>query len=312
MAGTPQRWTQQLFAAVAASGPLRSNPPVTRILPFLKLLRLGTLFSPAADVVASAAVLGLPWDTDLVRAMLASVALYAAGMVWNDIADRRLDAVQRPERPLPRGDIGLVTAVLLGLALLALGLGVSPCRPHHGLIAALVLAYDFAGKRVLWLGALGMGTLRGLNLWTAAAFAAAAADDARHRLLTAAFCYGCYITAVTVLGIFEDLPKVRGRAVAAVQTAPPLAAMIALLTVQGGLWPAPALAALPMLWFLRRNATTVTWDQPAIRRSMMFLLLGTMLYTALLALAAGRPVEAAAIAAVIAPARWIARRIALT
>ena len=67
-----------------------------------------------------------------------------------------------------------------------------------------------------------------------------------------------------------------------------------------------------MLWFLRRNTRTRTWDQAAIRRSMMFLLLGTMLYTGLLALAAGRPYEALAIVAAIAPARWIARRIALT
>jgi 4-hydroxybenzoate polyprenyltransferase len=286
---------------------------VSAILPFLRLLRIGTLFSPAADVVASAAVLGLPWDAQLVRAIVASASLYAAGMVWNDIADRRLDAVQRPERPLPRGDIGLSIAVLLGLGLLALGVGVSPCRLHHGLIAALVLAYDFAGKRVAWLGALGMGTLRGLNLWTAAALAGTTVSSpAGQNLAVAAFCYGCYILAVTVLGIFEDLPHVRPRAVAAVQSAPPLAAMIGLLQVQGGWWPAPAVAALPMLWFLRRNTRTRTWDQPAIRRSMMFLLLGTMLYTALLALAASRPVEAAAIAAVILPARWIARRIALT
>jgi len=37
-----------------------------------------------------------------------------------------------------------------------------------------------------------------------------------------------------------------------------------------------------------------------------------MLYTALLALAAARPLEAIAIASAILPARWIARRIALT
>lgn len=283
------------------------------IFPFLRLLRVGTLFSPAADVVASAAVLGLPWSGELGRAIVASTALYAAGMVWNDIADRRLDAVQRPERPLPRGDIRLPIAVLLGVCLLALGVGLSPCRLHHGLIAALVLAYDFAGKRIAWLGALAMGTLRGLNLWTAAAMAGVAAEsEPGQNLALAAFCYGCYITAVTVLGSFEDLPRVRPRAVAAVQSAPPLVAMIGLLQVQGGFWPAPVLAAVPALWFLRRNSTTRTWDQPAIRRSMLYLLLGTMLFTALLALAAGRPIEAVGIAAVILPARWIARRIALT
>ena len=46
--------------------------------------------------------------------------------------------------------------------------------------------------------------------------------------------------------------------------------------------------------------------------SMTLLLLGTMLYTALLALAAGRPAEAVGIVLAILPARWISRRIALT
>lgn len=296
---------------MSASAP--SNPAVPFLLPTLRLLRVGTLFSPAADVTASLAMLGLPWNGDAVAAVSASVALYAAGMVWNDVADRRLDAVQRPERPLPRGDLSLSFAVALGVLLLAVGLYVSPCRGHHGLIAALVLAYDFAGKRVLWLGALGMGTVRALNLGTALAMPVDGIDPA-HAVAArlASVCYGVYITAVTVLGIFEDTPRVRPRAAAAVAAAPPLAALCGVSAIQNGLWPAPALALVPVLWFLRRNARRSDWDQRAIRGTMMHLLLGTMLYTALLCVAAGRPWEAIAIAAAIVPARWIARRISLT
>lgn len=291
-----------------------SNPAVSKLLSTLRLVRVGTLFSPAADVTASLAMVGVAWNVEAVAAVGASVALYAAGMVWNDVADRRVDAVQRPERPLPRGDLPLWFAVALGTLLLAFGLWVSPCRSHHGLIAALVLVYDFGSKRVPWLGAIVMGSLRALNLATALAMPAGAiaAADAVAAARTACLCYGVYICAVTVLGIFEDTPRVRARAVAAVQAAPPLAALCGIAVVQNGIWPAPALALLPALWFLRRNARSRSWDQAAIRRSMLFLLLGTMLYTALLTLAAGRPWDAAAIAALIAPARWIARRIALT
>ena len=64
--------------------------------------------------------------------------------------------------------------------------------------------------------------------------------------------------------------------------------------------------------FLRRNTRMRAWPQAEIRRSMGFLLLGTMLYTGGLALAGGRGDVAAAIVLAIAPARWIARRIALT
>src|SRR5690606_20461566 len=121
-----------------------------------------------------------------------------------------------------------------------------------------------------------------------------------------------YIVAVTIVGIFEDTPSVRGRAVAAVQAAPPIVAFAGITVVQGSLWPAPALAALPVLWFMRRNSRTTEWSKASIRKSMMFLLLGTMLYTALLTLAVGRWPEALAIAAAIFVARRIARRIALT
>ncbi len=286
-----------------------------RLLPILRLLRVGTLFSPAADVVAGAAMAGLPWSPEVVRATLASLLLYAAGMVWNDIADRQLDAVQRPERPLPSGAVGLPVALGLGVLLLASGLLLSPCLLHHAAIAALVLVYDFLGKRVDWVGACLMGLLRALNLgtgWALAIALQAEAPEATRRLLIAACCYAAYIVAVTILGIFEDLPRVKDRAVATVQSAPPLVAWAGITSVQGSLWPAPALAALPVLLFLRRNSRIRTWNQAEIRRSMTFLLLGTMLYTAGLTLAAGRWLEALCIAVVIVPARWISRRIALT
>ncbi len=278
----------------------------------LRLLRVGTLFSPAADVAASAAIAGAPLDAAAARAALASVCLYAAGMVWNDIADRRIDRANRPERPLVRGDVPLAVAVGLGVLLLGLGIAASPCRSHHGAIAALVLVYDFGSKALPLLGVLVMATLRGLNLATGLWLPGALPGPCREHVLVAASCYGVYIAAVTLLGIFEDEPHVRPRAVSAVQTAPPLAALFALVVVQGGPWPAPCAFAVFALWFLRRNARARSWPQSEIRRSMGHLLLGTMLFTASLAWAAGQPTLAAAIAALILPARWIARRIALT
>ena len=243
--------------------------------------------------------------------MLASVALYGAGMVWNDIADRRVDARLRPERPLPSGHVSLPFALAFGALLLLAGIGLSPCRWHHGLIAVLVLTYDFSSKAVPWLGPLLMGTLRGLNLATALAFTDIGEGATATAILVAAVCYGLYIVAVTVLGIFEDTPSVSGRAVAAIQSAPPIVAVAGIYAAQGGFWPAPAVAAIPALWFLRRNSRRATWDQGAIRKSMMFLLLGTMIYTALLALAAEHYIAAGAIGVAIPVARrtnrWLAQ-----
>lgn len=283
----------------------------------LRLCRIGTWFSPAADVLASSAIVGLALDAVVVRAMFASVLLYGAGMVCNDIADLKIDRQQRPERPLPKGDLSMGFAIAFGLALLAGGLWLSPCRSHHAMIAALVLVYDFVGKHVPWLGALNMGVLRGLNLATGLALAAATSTgelppEAQRAVLLASLCYGIYIVAVTFVGIFEDTPSVRARTVSTVQAAPPIVAFAGIAFVQGAFWPAPAIAAVPVIWFLRRNARTREWTQATIRKSMMFLLLGTMLYTALLTFAAGRWPEALGIAAAIPIARAIARRIALT
>ena len=282
-------------------------------LSVLRLCRIGTWFSPAADVLASSAIAQVALGSDVVRAMFASVMLYGAGMVWNDIADLKIDRQQRPERPLPAGHVSIAFAIGLGLILLLGGLALSPCRGHHGLIAALVLLYDFASKHAVWLGALNMGVLRALNLMTGMHLAGTALPIEVHQaLLLAAICYGIYIVAVTILGIFEDTPSVAGRAVATVQAAPPIVAFLAIAVVQGSWWPAPAIAAIPAVWFLRRNSRTTAWSQVAIRKSMMYLLLGTMLFTALLTLAAGRPAEAVGIGMAIVIARRIARSIALT
>lgn len=303
------------------------------VLPWLRLVRAGTLFSPGCDVlaghcIAAAALLRQPSlhlaePSAVAQAMGASVAVYAAGMVFNDVADRREDALQRPERPLPRGQISLWAAVLLGTGLLALALALSPVPSHHALLAGLTLAYDFALKRIRLLAALTMALLRGLNLATAGLLLL---PDANHgllgglqeiatatpALLVAAACYAAYIGFVTVLGILEDLPAPKRGHVLLVQSIPVVAAMVGITAVAGGVGVATLLALVPLGMFGRRMGRIAAWDQRAIRGSMMYLLLGTMLYTALLALAAGAIAPAAGIAACIAPARWIARRISLT
>jgi 4-hydroxybenzoate polyprenyltransferase len=282
-----------------------------RISPWLRLCRAGTLFSPAADVVAGACLAGLPWTLDLGRAAVASVLVYAAGMVLNDHADRREDARLRPERPIPSGEIAARTALLAGLALLAAAVAIAPWRAHWALLALGVLAYDYLGKRSLIVGAPLMGLLRAANLAGGAAFAAQS-HALGEAVLLPALAYALYVLSVTVLGHYEDVPRIGRRAVVGVQSVPPLAALLALLALPER---APALAlGLPLVaaFFARLRRVGAAWDRSSIRGSMTWLLLGTMLYTALLCVGSGRPYEAAGIALAVVPARWIGRRIALT
>lgn len=278
---------------------------------WLRLVRVGALFSPAADVVAGLCLAGLPWSLDAVRCCVASVALYAAGMVLNDHADRTLDAEQRPERPIPSGAITPAAALGAAIALFALALLVSPWWPIHAGLAALIVAYDYGSKRFVLGGVAAMATLRATNL-ASGAIALTTAVPAPGPLRMAAFAYFAYIASVTLLGILEDHPPRDPKPARALQTVAPIAAVLALLTTAEP-WLATSLGAvLALAFLLRLRDPRRSWDRAAIRGAMTWLLLGTMGFTALLCLGSGRVFEAVAIGLAAVAARRIARRIALT
>jgi hypothetical protein len=287
------------------------------LLPYLRLVRAGALFSPGCDVLAGLSILGLGWSAESARLVAASILVYAGGMVLNDVADVREDRRQRPERPIPRGDIGIVQAALLACLLLFAGMWSAPesYRLHYAVLVGGVICYDLVSKRWLLAAALTMAALRGLNLLAAGAplwIGAGSGSAMPQALLLAACCYAVYIFAVTILGSYEDQPPANPRAIVAVQTAPPLAAVVGLLAVQGGPWPAPTIAALLAVAFLRRNRRVGCWDRSSIRGSMTLLLLGTMLYTGLLCAAADRYLVAAVVFLCVPVAKRLARRISLT
>jgi hypothetical protein len=283
------------------------------LLPYLRLLRIGLIASPAADVVAGLCLAGADWSVAAVRTALASVCVYAAGMVLNDHADRREDAVHRPDRPIPAGQIAPGTALVLGLGLLALGIALSAVPLLHAALAAGVLAYDYVLKQraPVWAAGLLMGSLRGLNLGAGIALATTPVEDPRLAAIAIGV-YAIYVLCVTILGSYEDLRLIPQRAARSIQTIPPIAAALVILICPSP-WPAAAVAiALALAFQIRVARVDKAWDQASIRTSMGYLLLGTQLYTALLAMAHDRPVEAFGIVAAAAAARYAMRRYPLT
>ena len=272
-------------------------------LPFLRLVRLPACLSPAADVLAGACLQGEAWSFALARTLLASALVYAAGMALNDHADRHEDAVHRPERPLPRGEIRPGGALGLGLGLLGLAIAVSAVPLVHAGLAVLVLFYDYVGKRTPWLAVPAMGLLRALNLLSFPLGLTAVLTPA---LLIAATAYGIYIAGITLLGCSEDAPAPRRR-VQALACIPPLAAALGGWFAVGTLWPALAAAA-----FVPRILRLAAPTPAAIRALMLPLLLGTLVYTGLLCLGVARYAEAAAILAALPLARRLSRWIAPT
>lgn len=140
----------------------------------LSLTRPANLVTAIADVLAGMAIAGYflipnPPPAAVGLLALATVGLYGGGVVFNDVFDAELDAVERPERAIPSGAVSKSAATGLGAGLLALGIGASfLVNPTAGLLAIAIaiasLVYDRFGKHHNWLGPVNMGLCRGLNL----------------------------------------------------------------------------------------------------------------------------------------------------
>ena len=140
----------------------------------LQLTRPANLITAVADVLAGAAIAGyLSWPEatfgPLIWLCISTVGLYGGGVVFNDVFDADLDAVERPERPIPSGRVSVNRASTFGSILLLIGIltawRVNPVAGWLAVaIAVFALVYDKFGKHHAFFGPLNMGLCRGLNL----------------------------------------------------------------------------------------------------------------------------------------------------
>ncbi|HEX5540388.1 MAG TPA: UbiA family prenyltransferase [Micromonospora sp.] len=124
---------------------------MARLRDLAELVRAPAALSVPGDVVAGAAAAGTLGARTAGLAG-ASICLYWAGMAANDWADRDLDAVERPERPIPSGRISARTALGVAAGLTAAGVAVAGLTGGRralaiaGPLAAAVWAYDIKAK----------------------------------------------------------------------------------------------------------------------------------------------------------------------
>jgi 4-hydroxybenzoate polyprenyltransferase len=141
------------------------------IKPYLQLVRVPNVITAAADSLAGWLLVGGSFTApaEWLPLVGASMAIYAGGIVLNDLADYRIDLAERPGRPLPSGRVGRRTALGLAAVLVGTGIALAALSGQRESIAvaillvASVLLYDLLAKRS-WLGPAVMGTCRGLNL----------------------------------------------------------------------------------------------------------------------------------------------------
>jgi 4-hydroxybenzoate polyprenyltransferase len=133
-----------------------------------ELVRAPAALSVPGDVVAGAAAAGA-LDRRVPGLAGASVLLYWAGMAANDWADRELDAIERPERPIPSGRVSPAAAFGLSAGLTAAGLAVAGLAGGRRALAVAVplagavWAYDLAAKNTA-AGPAVMAACRGLDV----------------------------------------------------------------------------------------------------------------------------------------------------
>jgi hypothetical protein len=209
-----------------------------------ELVRAPAALSVPGDVLSGAAAAGA-LDRRTVGLAGASVLLYWAGMAANDWADRHLDAVERPERPVPSGRVRPGVALTLAAGLTGAGLAVAGLAGGRRAaavavpLAGAVWGYDLRAKQ----GPAGpavMAACRGLDV-----LLGAAASGRVARAVPAALTVAAHTWTVTALSRHE----VRGAdpVLPAATLAGTAVVAGAVLAVPRGAASAGVLAALPLV-----------------------------------------------------------------
>ena len=149
---------------------------MTRVADYLDLVRAPASLTVLGDALVGALSARGPGGDGPLRVgalAAASVCLYSAGMALNDWADADLDALERPERPIPSGRISRDRALAVGVGLTALGVGAAfAAGRRSGLVsvalAGALWAYDTVFKPTA-AGPVVMAVCRGLDVMMGAA-----------------------------------------------------------------------------------------------------------------------------------------------
>ncbi|MEX2595273.1 MAG: UbiA-like protein EboC [Anditalea sp.] len=156
-----------------------------KVIAYIRLTRPANIVTAIADILAGFAVSGAAiflfpnevnfWSSSstplnsLLWLCLATIGLYGGGVTFNDVFDAELDRKERPERPIPSGQVSVISAAMMASILLLIGiLAAWQVSLLSGVIALVVAAlsvlYDAWGKHQLILGPINMGLCRSGNL----------------------------------------------------------------------------------------------------------------------------------------------------
>lgn len=295
----------------------------SKYLIFLKLARPANLVTAVSDILAGIAISGIllttALDWELSKAILllslSTIGLYGGGIVFNDVFDIKVDRIERPERPLPRGLISLQSATIYGILLLGLGIIFAfLVNQTAGIIAILTsisaLVYDKWGKNNTWLGPPNMGLCRGFNLLLGVSIL----PEMVFELWYLAFIPIIYISAITMISRGE----VSGSSKTPLQVAAFLYALVISMIVTFSYFKSTLLTAIIFLllfaYFIFKPLRKAIAEPSAlfIRTSVKAGVIALILMNASWAAAAGSFPLALIITALLPFSMWLSKHFSVT
>ena len=191
------------------------DPKTDRVQAWLQLVRPPNLPTVPGDPVAGYLLASLALApehspvplTGALLPALSAVLLYMGGLILNDVSDYDEDLADRPQRPLPSGQVSRRHAAIVGLGLGLMAMATAALCSRAALAISVLLwtsiaAYNFMTKRLLVLGSINMGLCRGMSLLLGASALSLACLRSIPVLLGAA-CLAGYISTVTWLAARE-------------------------------------------------------------------------------------------------------------
>ena len=199
----------------------------------LRLGRVSNLPTVWSNVVAASALAGGGSVASIITTAAAISLMYVAGMFLNDAFDRDVDAQERPERPIPAGEVTADVVFVVGSSLLIVGIvGLATLSQEAGLaglaLGAAIILYNWHHKANP-VAPFVMGLCRAL-VYVAAALAVTRNLSAE--VLLPALSLLAYVAALTFAARLENVDRV------------------------ASLWPLPMLAA-PAVVALAHGAYSV-------------------------------------------------------
>jgi 4-hydroxybenzoate polyprenyltransferase len=286
------------------------------LINYLQLMRAPAVFTAISNILAAHLIVtngNIQW-LNLTILMLASAALYLAGMILNDCFDYQEDARERPNRPLPAGRIALKTAWSLGWLLLGSGVILASLVGFQQLTIAIVLSafiiiYNGYAKQTL-IGTTVMGGCRYLN-WLLG-LSVLPLQSTQFILALPIF---IYVAALTLLSIDETSATKKNYLVFSfiiMLLGSFLLLFIQLAITKSTLVGPIVLLGLFMLIANRMLKTYQNFTPAQIQKTIKFLVMGIIPLDALLVLSSNHFLGAVVVLSLLAPSWLLARSIRVT